>query len=100
MNKFTKEMVDEYANKLLIGLTAEENQMVLDEFSVIDESINVINNIKDIDKVEPMTFPFDLELNDDYLREDVYNNEITFDDMKINVKDYEDNRVKVPKVVE
>mgnify|MGYP000148047874 CR=1 FL=1 len=38
-------------NKLLIGLTAEENQMVLDEFSVIDESINVINNIKDIDKV-------------------------------------------------
>ena len=28
------------------------------------------------------------------------NNEITFDDMKINVKDYEDNRVKVPKVVE
>ena len=40
------------------------------------------------------------ELNDDYLREDVYNNEITFDDMKINVKDYEDNRVKVPKVVE
>ena len=47
-----------------------------------------------------MTFPFDLELNDDYLREDVYNNEITFDDMKINVKEYEDNRVKVPKVVE
>ena len=30
MNKFTKEMVDEYANKLLIGLTPEENQMVLD----------------------------------------------------------------------
>ena len=62
--------------------------------------MDLIGNIKDIDKVEPMIFPFDLELNDDYLREDVYNNEITFDDMKINVKDYEDNRVKVPKVVE
>ena len=49
--KFTKEMVDDYADKLLIGLTAEENQMVLDEFSVIDESINVINNIKDGDIV-------------------------------------------------
>ncbi len=38
--------------------------------------MDLIGNIKDIDKVEPMTFPFDLELNDDYLREDVYNNEI------------------------
>ena len=37
---------------------------------------------------------------DDYLREDVYKNEIDFNDMVINVKDYDDNRVKVPKVVE
>ena len=29
--KFTKEMVDNYADKLLIGLTEEENKMVLDE---------------------------------------------------------------------
>ena len=36
MQKFTKEMVDDYADKLLIGLTPEENQMVLDEFEIID----------------------------------------------------------------
>ena len=47
-----------------------------------------------------MTFPFDLDLDDTFLREDVASNEITFEDMKINVKDYEDSRVKVPKVVE
>ena len=29
MSKFTKEMVDDYADKLLIGLTDEENKMVL-----------------------------------------------------------------------
>ena len=29
MNKFTKEMVNEYADKLLIGLTEEENKMEL-----------------------------------------------------------------------
>ena len=28
MAKFTSEMVDDYADKLLIGLTKEENQMV------------------------------------------------------------------------
>ena len=31
MSKFTKEMIDDYADKLLIGLTPEENKMVLDE---------------------------------------------------------------------
>ena len=62
--------------------------------------MDLIGNIKDIDKVEPMTFPFDLELDDSYLRDDSYDNEICFDDMKINVKEYEGNRVKVPKVVE
>ena len=34
MSKFTKEMVDDYADKLLIGLTPEENKMVLDEFDI------------------------------------------------------------------
>jgi hypothetical protein len=36
MSKFTKEKIDEYANKLLIGLSDEENQTISDEFDVID----------------------------------------------------------------
>ena len=43
MSKFTKEMVNDYALKLLIGLTEEENQMVLDEFEAIDQNIDLIN---------------------------------------------------------
>ena len=45
MSKFTAEMVDNYADKLLIGLTPEENEMVLNEFDAIDESINLINKV-------------------------------------------------------
>ena len=45
--KFTKEMVDNYADKLLIGLTEEENKMVLDEFEIIDKNIDLINEIKE-----------------------------------------------------
>lgn len=97
MNKFTKEMVDEYANKLLIGLTPEENQMVLDEFSIIDESINVINNIKDIDKVEPMTHCLD---NFTYeLREDVPKSSVSIDDLLSNCDVHTDREVEIPKVV-
>ena len=43
MKKFTSEMVNDYAEKLLIGLTEEENKMVLDEFEIIDKNIIVLD---------------------------------------------------------
>ena len=42
MSKFTKELVDNLADKLLIGLSDEENEMVLSEFDKIDENIDLI----------------------------------------------------------
>ena len=72
MSKFTKEMVDDYADKLLIGLTPEENKMVLDEFDIIDNQINIINDIPGIEKVEPMTHAlddFEYELREDVVVE-------------------------------
>ena len=44
MSKFTSEMVDMYAEKLLIGLTKEENEMVLNEFDVIENTMEKINS--------------------------------------------------------
>ena len=56
MNKeFTEEKVEKLANLLMIGLTPEEKKMVFEEFAVIDKNINKINEIPDIEKVEPMT---------------------------------------------
>ena len=57
--KFTKKMVDDYADKLLIGLTEEENKMVLEEFDIIDAQIDIINSIPDISEVTPMTHCLD-----------------------------------------
>jgi hypothetical protein len=48
-------MIDDYADKLLIGLTDDENNMVLKEFDVIEKSMEKIANMPDIEKVEPMT---------------------------------------------
>ncbi len=88
------------ARSLMFDMNDNEYEILEKEFDVILKQMDLIGNIDDIEKISPMTFPFDLELDDSYLRDDVYNNEITFDDMVINVKDYEDDRVKVPKVVE
>jgi len=96
--KFTSEMVNEYADKLLIGLTEEENKMVLEEFEEIDKNINLINEIEGIEQVEPMSFcldDFEYEL-----REDIVEESTNIDDLLSNCDDYINDEVRVPKVVE
>ena len=97
MEKFTREMVDDYAEKLLIGLTEEENKMVLDEFEIIDKNIDIINQIEGIENVEPMSWcldDFEYEL-----REDVVEDSVPIEELFQNCDDYVGNEVRVPKVV-
>ena len=98
MGKFTKEMVDDYADKLLIGLTEEENKMVLDEFHIIDSDISKVMEIDNIESVEPMTHTLDDFVYE--LREDVKEESIDIDDLLKNCDDYINDEVRVPKVVE
>ena len=97
MSKFTKEMVEDYAEKLLIKLTDQENKMVLEEFDYIDDTINLINNIPNIDKVEPMTHALDdFECS---LREDEATDSVPIEDLLSNA-DFTDGReIEVVKVV-
>lgn len=97
MSKFTKEMVDVYADKLLIGLKEEENKQVLDEFEDIDKSIDLINRIPNISLVEPMTHTLD-----DFcyeLREDVIEESVPIEELLQNCDVVRDREIEVPKVV-
>jgi len=95
--KFTREMVNDYADKLLIGLTTKETKMVQEEFSVIDETINKINAIKDIEKVEPMTHCLDRYITE--LREDKIEESVPIDELLQNCDRHTDKEVELPKVV-
>ena len=96
--EFTKELVDSLADKLLIGLTEEENKMVLDEFDVIDKDIDVINTIEGIENVKPMTHALDgVELTT--LREDTPKETPAIDDLLSNAKQKIGREIEVPKVV-
>jgi len=97
MSKFTKEMVDDYANKLLIGLSEEENQNVLNEFEEIDKQIDLINEIPNISDVKPMTHTlddFEFVLRDDEIEESV-----NIEDLLANSDEHTQREVEVPKVV-
>ena len=97
MSKFTKEMVDDYADKLLIGLTEEENKLVLDEFDIIDAHLDLVNKIPDIESVEPMTHALD---DFEYeLREDVVVESTPIEDLLANAGETDGDEIQVPKVV-
>lgn len=95
--KFTKEMVDSYAEKLLIGLTEEENKNVLEEFEIIDKNIDLINKIENLSNIEPMSYcldDFSYELDDDIIEESI--------DISLALKNSDevlDREISIPKVV-
>lgn len=97
MSKFTEEMVDDFAAKLQIGLTREENKMVLDEMDIIDKTVSIVESIPNISSVPPMTHTLDdfsFELRDDVIEEstDIRN-------LQANCDDTEGRETQVPKVV-
>ena len=96
-NKFTSDMVNNYADKLLIGLTEKETNMVLEEFADIDETINTINQIKGLDSIEPMTHCLDDFIYE--LRNDIEEESTNIEELLQNCDDKTTREVIVPKVV-
>ena len=95
---FTEEMIDDYANKLLIGLTDDERKMIKEEFSDIEKNMELINQIDGIKEVEPLSYPFEMILDD--LRSDEEEDEtIDIDVLLRNAGSVEGREVEVPKVV-
>ncbi len=95
---FTDEMIDNYANNLLIGLTDDERRMIKEEFSSIEKNIDLINEIPNIKEVDPLSYPFEMEI--DTLRNDENeSSEIPIDILLSNCDKVDGREVEVPKVV-
>ena len=96
MSNFTKEMIDDYADKLLIGLTDEETKTILDEFEVIEANMDLINEIDGIKDIKPQDYPFIIETNprdgQTIINDDVKN-------ILKNSDNVSDREIEVPKVV-
>lgn len=97
MNKWNKEIIDKLADKLLIGLTDEENKMIVEDFDAIEDDIELINKIPKISEVEPLTHPFPLE--DIFLNDDEVYVSLTTEEIFCNCKDVFNGEIKLPKVV-
>ena len=94
---FTKEMINNYADKLLIGLTEEECNTLLDEFDVIKENMELIDSIDNLENIEPMHYPTDYEI--DNLRDTNAESNLETSDVISNSDGVIEDMIKVPKVV-
>lgn len=97
MNNFTKEMINDYADKLLIGLSDKECNTLLEEFDVIKERMEIISNIEGIENVEPQSFPCEFYLTT--LRKDEAKESLPIEDILANCDESIERVVEVPKVV-
>lgn len=93
-----KEDLKRYANLLMFDMNEVEYDTLEKEFKTILKQMDHIAEIKDIEKVEPMTFPFPLE--GATLREDEVGAYLTVGEVLDNAKEEVDDQVKVPKVVD
>ncbi len=83
------------ANNLMFDMKDEEYLTLQKEFDVIVKHMDIIDTMEGIENVEPMFFPFavDLELKE-YATESLDTKEALS-----NAKDLKNNKVAVPKVV-
>ena len=93
-----KETLKLLAKKLMFTMDESEYDTLLEEFDVILKQMDLIGQIKDIDKVEPLIYPF--KLDSVCMREDKVEDELELDQILANSGDTLYNQVKVPKVVE
>ena len=93
-----KETLKMLANKLMFTMNEDEYDTLSEEFDTILKQMDLIGNIKGIEEIEPMVYPF--PLSNINLREDEVEEELEVEDILKNSGSTLYNQVKIPKVVE
>ena len=97
MKKVDKELLKVAAHKVMIDMSEEQYDFLLNEFSDLLRQFELMGDIPHIDEVEPMTFPFEIKTT--YLREDVSETPLDKKDALKNSADVVDGQIRLPKVV-
>ena len=93
-----KEKLKDYAEKLMFEMNDEEYETLQKEFDIILKQMDLIGQIRGIEKVKPMTFPFITYKTK--LRKDEIKDTISVEDALKNAQKVDRDQVRVPKVVE
>lgn len=98
MKEYNIEILKDAAKRLLFDMSDSEYETLLKEFDIVTKQMDIIGSNKDIDKYEPMAFPF--ECSTSFLREDVPEAPLAREEALKNSKRKVGGQIKLPKVVQ
>ena len=98
MKDYNISVLKDAAKRLLFDMSESEYETLLKEFDIVTKQMNIIGSNHEIDKYEPMSFPF--ECSTSYLREDVPAEPLSREEALRNSKRKIGGQIKLPKVVQ
>lgn len=97
MSRFTKEVVDKFADEQMFAMTEEEKIIAITDLEAMEQHMEMIDRIPGVEAAEPMTHCLDdfmLEL-----REDEAVESTPIEDLLANADEVFDREIELPKVV-
>ena len=98
MKEYNIEVLKDAAKRLLFDMSESEYETLLNEFDIVTKQMSIIGSNTEIEKYEPMSFPF--ECTTSYLREDVPQEPLSREEALRNSKRKIGGQIKLPKVVQ
>ena len=98
MKEYNISVLKDAAKRLLFDMSESEYETLLKEFDIVTKQMNIIGSNHEIEKYEPMSFPF--ECTTSYLREDVPAEPLSREEALRNSKRKIGGQIKLPKVVQ
>ena len=97
MKEYNIDVLKDAANRLLIDMSESEYETLLSEFDIVTKQMKPLGENKELDKIEPMVFPFEVYTSE--LREDVAKQPLTREEALKNSQRKVGGQIKLPKVV-
>ena len=98
MKEYNIEVLKDAANRLLLDMSEPEYQTLLGEFDIVTKQMKAIGDNSELDKIEPMVFPFEIYTTE--LREDEAKEPLTREEALRNSPRKVGGQIKLPKVVQ
>ena len=98
MKEYNIEVLKDAANRLLLDMSEPEYQTLLSEFDIVTKQMKAIGDNNELDKIEPMVFPFEIYTTE--LREDVAEEPLSREEALRNSRRKVGGQIKLPKVVQ
>ena len=97
MSRFTKEVVDKFADEQMFAMTEEEKIIAMTDLEAMEQHMEMIDRIPGVEAVGPMTHCLDDFIVE--LREDEAIESTPIEDLLANADEVFDREIELPKVV-